>query len=398
MKIVKKMNLTKLFLIIFIYLFSSISCQQKRAKSIYVDIDVSNTSKKYDTYVLKFKTEHAPLATYWTLAKWDMDISEFIKEYPDAKSSGAYAGLHMQTNYEPKAFTSFFDIFYTENGVQKRKRAKRIYPPGEESTFDNEGEETNFFILQYFWNTFMWHRFVIHSWVDQNTNTTYVGEWIQNTYTEEWALLAYFDVGLQNSFLVNDLGFSQENFDSKYFGDEINFNLQSIYIFDHSYKKWISLNTSTIYSEKNENSQGTHEFGHSSSFISYIYGSSGLPVDDQELYDASMPENITGSIDQLEIPIFGDPLIRNIYTIGKGNMLTVSWDLDQRHTPCFSYNILFNKKIADGKYEKFEEYNVYRPEINSLDIVLYFKGEFEVEVVCNSILHTSHRLSVYKTF
>ena len=40
---------------------------------------------------------------------------------------------------------SFWDVFYTENGVKKRNRAKRIYPPGEESTFDNEGEGTNFF-------------------------------------------------------------------------------------------------------------------------------------------------------------------------------------------------------------------------------------------------------------
>ena len=46
MKILKKMYLIKSFLIILIYLFSSISCQQKGAKAIYVDIDISKTSKK----------------------------------------------------------------------------------------------------------------------------------------------------------------------------------------------------------------------------------------------------------------------------------------------------------------------------------------------------------------
>ena len=82
------MNLTKSFLIILIYLFSSISCQQKGAKAIYVDIDVSKTSKKYDTYVLDFKSDKAPPATYWSLAFWDMDIIEFIKEHPMQKEPG----------------------------------------------------------------------------------------------------------------------------------------------------------------------------------------------------------------------------------------------------------------------------------------------------------------------
>ena len=133
---------------------------------------------------------------------------------------------------------SFWDIFYTENGVKKRNRAKRIYPAGQESTFDNEGEETNLF-PQYNWLTNVWHRFVIHSWVDQDTKKTYVGEWIHNLDTEEWTLLTYVDVGLKNSFLVNGFGFFLENFDSKYFGKERNFQLKNMYIFEHSYKKWI---------------------------------------------------------------------------------------------------------------------------------------------------------------
>ena len=92
------MNLIKSFLIILIYLFSSISCQQKGAKAIYVDIDVSKASKKYDTYVLDFKSDKMPPATYWSLAYWEMDITEFIKEHPDTKRAGAYAGLQTQAN------------------------------------------------------------------------------------------------------------------------------------------------------------------------------------------------------------------------------------------------------------------------------------------------------------
>ena len=76
---------------------------------------------------------------------------------------------------------------------------QKEYIPGEESTFDNEGEGTNF-IPQYNWLTNVWYRFVIHSWVDQDTKKTYVGEWIQNLDTEEWTLLTYFDVGLKILF------------------------------------------------------------------------------------------------------------------------------------------------------------------------------------------------------
>ena len=394
MKIIKKMNLTKSFLIILIYLFSSISCQQKGAKAIYVDIDVSKTSEKYDTYVLDFKSDKTPPATYWSLAYWEMDITEFIKEHPDAKRAGAYAGLQTQSNSTKNAIMSFWDVFYTENGVKKRNRAKRIYPTGEESTFDNEGEGTNFF-PQYKWLTNVWYRFVIHSWVDQDTKKTYVGEWIHNLDTEEWTLLTYFDVGLKNSFLVNGFGFFLENFNSEYFGKERNFQLKNMYILDHSYKKWISINTTTLSSEHHENSQGTHEFGHTSS---YIYGSSGLPVADQELYDASMPERITGTINQPDFPAFPAPILKKVYATLNGSVLTVNWTIYEKTPPCYHYFIEISRKNSNGKFETIGEWNIYRPEITSLDIVRYFKGEYLIYVECDSILDESDYLSTHKTF
>ena len=49
------------------------------------------------------------------------------------------------------------------------------------------------------------------------------------------------------------------------------------------------------------NTAGTHDIG----YTNYFFGSSGLAVDDQNLYDASNPERIKGTISQPETPTFG---------------------------------------------------------------------------------------------
>ena len=386
------MILAKSFLIILI--FSSISCIKKGAKAIYSHLDVSKTSKKFDTYVIDFKSDKTPAATYWALANWQMDITEFSKLHPDAKIAGAYAGLQTQYNGTKQAIMSFWDVFYTENGVEKRNRAKRIYPPGEQSIFTNEGEGTNFF-PQYRWLTNVWYRFVIHSWVDSTSKTTYVGEWIQNLDTNVWTLLTYFDVGLKESFLLGDFSFFIENYNSDFFGLERTFQLKNMYTFDHSYKKWISMNTSTLYSEHHENSQGTHEFGYTSS---YFYGSCGLPVNNQELYDASMPEVITGTINQPNEPKFLKSQFKSVTDNLTRNLLTLNWVLDETRPPCFTYNFSYSRKNSKGVYELIEDFNVDKPETTTFTFVRYFSGQYAIKIQCTSIFHISTVYTIYRTY
>ena len=388
------MVLTKSFLIISIFLTSLISCQ-KGAKAIYSDIDVSKTSKEYETYTIDFKSDKTPPATYWSLAYWDNDITDFKKYHPNAKRAGAYAGLQTKADGTKQAIMSFWDVFYEENGEKKRNRAKRMYPPGADSTFDNEGEGTNFF-PQYNWLTNVWYRFVIHSWVDKKTNHTYVGEWIQNLESKEWTLLTYFDINLSNSFLVNGFGFFLENYNSRYFGQERNFQIKNMYIFDHLYQKWISINKTTLSSEHHENSQGTHEFGYTKT---YFYGSSGLPVEDQKLYDASMPEKITGTINQPDDPNFEKPLIKKISTtLYKKRMIGVYWEIDQNHPPCIQYIITTFKKNEQGIYKNLGSTYVYKPDTNLVYSTYALAGQYAIYVKCTSILHTSYSKTIYQTF
>jgi hypothetical protein len=384
----------KTFLIIFVILFTSIVSVQKGAKAIYSSMDVSKTSQKYETYSVDFKADKTPPATYWSLAYWDNDITDFNKYHPDAKRAGAYAGLQTKHDGSKQAIMSFWDVFYTENGVKKKKRSKRIYPPGEESTFDNEGEGTNYF-PQYNWLTSVWYRFVIHSWVNTVTKKTYVGEWIENLNTKEWTLLTYFDVGLNNSFLVNGFGFFIENYDSNYFGKERNFQLKNMYIFDHSYQKWISINTTTLSSEHHENSQGTHEFGYTST---YFYGSCGLPVEDQEKYDASMPESITGTIRQPDNPDFESPVIKSITaSLTDKKNIDVSWVIDKTHPPCSQYTITLRKK-NNGQYGFLASVSISRPESKGISFTNKSVGVYSITVKCTSILHTSSSKNIIKTF
>ena len=116
---------TKSLLIIIAFLFTSITSAQKGAKAIYSSMDVSKTSGKYETYTVDFKADKTPPATYWSLAYWDNDISDFNKYHPDAKRAGAYAGLQTKTDGTKQAIMSFWDVFYTENGVKKKKKIKK---------------------------------------------------------------------------------------------------------------------------------------------------------------------------------------------------------------------------------------------------------------------------------
>ena len=364
------------------------------AKNIYSDPDLSKTSKKFDGFTIDFRGIDTPNCTYWALCNWKMDLTEFKKKYPDAKGGGAYGGLQSST-YEKRAIMSFWQIQYTENGEDKILRANRIYPKGSESTFSGEGEGTNY-KSSFNWPTNVWHRFALYSWKDSSTGKTFVGEWIQNLSTKQWTLFAYFNTNLENSYITGGLSQFQENYNAKFFGVERSFQIKNMYAYDRTYKKWISLNTTKLSYDPASwgyNTAGTHDIGYTNN---YFFGSTGIPVDDQKIYDASNPTYVKGTISQPDVPDFNTPVFKSFSVDMTISKLTVKWQMDSTSCPCYQYMVSIYQVTSTSNKLIFSDKSI-RPEETSHIYSMTFKGEYKISLKCNSISGSSTTRSISKS-
>jgi hypothetical protein len=370
----------RFYILILILIISFVTCPM--AKNIYSDPDLSNTTRKFEAFTIDFRGIDTPNSTYWSLCNWQMDLTEFKKTHTDATGGGAYGGLQTVINGKT-AILSFWEVGYKENGVTKTQRASRIYPKGDESTFGGEGEGTNY-IHEFDWPTNVWHRFVIFSWTDNLTKKTFVGEWIQNLSTQIWTLFAYFNTKLDNSYITGGLSQFQENFNANYFGYERSFQIKNMYVYDRTNRKWISLNTTKLSYDPASwgyNTAGTHDIGYTTN---YFYGSSGLPVEDQKAYDASIPSSITGSIKQPDTPSFAKPSFKSTSATLTSTKMTINWSIDSKSCPCYEYEITVQLKVTSGN-KNIHTYITSRPEESSYIYSSTFKGTYLITIKAKSI-------------
>lgn len=376
-----------------IFLISLIFVICPMSKNIYSNPDLSKTSRKFEGFSIDFRGIDTPDGTYWSLCNWQMDLTDFKKTHENVKGGGAYGGL--QTTYDLKRtqILSFWEVLYTEDGVEKSHRSTRKYPSGAESSFGGEGEGTNY-IHEFNWPSNTWLRYVLHSWVD-STGDTFVGQWLQNLEDEEWTLYAYFNTKLKNSYITGGLSQFQENFNGNYFGKERSFQIKNIYALDKTSNKWISLDTVTLSYDPASwgfNTAGTHDFGYTTN---YFYGSSGLPVEDQKVYDSQNPERIIGSITQPTTPNFGKPEF-DFVTVGLSSKeMTIIWRMNSKSTPCYKYKIdILN--YAKNSYQLLHTYTSYKPEDNKYVFSSSFSGKYQVSVKCDAISNDSVSKTVNK--
>jgi hypothetical protein len=132
--------------------------------------DLSETSNKITTYTIDFRGIDTPESTYWSLANFHLDTSDFEQTHSDVSGGGAYAGLQTLYNGERVAIISFWKIKYKENGEEKELRFNRKYPSGDEMNFSGEGEGTTY-RAPYNWESNVWYRFVLHTWEDISLKT-----------------------------------------------------------------------------------------------------------------------------------------------------------------------------------------------------------------------------------
>ena len=353
--------------------------------------DLSKTSKKFTTFSIDFRAIDTPMYTYWCLLQWNMDLTKFKESHPNASGGLAYGGLQM-TEKGPHGIMSFWQVEYKENNQQKVIKSTRIYPKGQEGTFSNEGVGTNF-ISPYKWSATVWYRYTVHSWEDYSTGNTFVGQWYQNLSTKEWTLFAYFDTKLKGSYIIGTLFQFQENYNPATFGLERSCQFKNMYVFDKGTNKWVSLNKTVLDYNKSFNNgdyAGTSEFGFTSN---YFYMSCGLKVDDQKKYDESRPSSIIATITQPETPPdLTVPSFKSVDLILTTTKLTINWTLDSKTSPCYQYYINI---FHSSKFLKSEK--ITRPEIRTYSYTSVFKGEYQIQLICNAISGFTTNKSVSKT-
>ena len=367
-----------LIALILLILLANVLCGTK-AKYLGSIPDLSKTSKKFNTFTIDFRAIDAPMYTYWCLLQWDMDLTKFKESHPNASGGRVYGGLQTKEN-GPYEIMSFWQVEYKENNQQKVIKSTRIYPKGTEGTFDNEGVGTNF-LSPFKWSANVWYRYTVHCWEDHLTGNTFVGQWYQNLVTKEWTLYAYFDTRLKGSYITGPLFQFQENFNPATFGLERSCQFKNMYVFDKIANKLVSLYNTTLDYYKgfnNGDNAGTSEFGSTSN---YFYMSCGLKVDDQKKYDASKPSSIIATITQPETPPdLTAPSFISFNVRLTTTKMAIYWNLDSKASPCYQYLINI---FHSGKFLKSEK--ITRPEIRTHSITSVFKGEYQIQLICNAI-------------
>jgi hypothetical protein len=361
---------------IFFYLIITLAINPK-IKSIFSVPDLTKTSNKFNTYTIDFRGIDTPPATYWALANYHLDLTDFEKTHLDVTGGGAYGGLQTLPNgakVEKVAIMSFWKINYKENGETKTLRFNRVYPPGEEMNFSGEGEGTTY-RAPYNWETGNWYRFVIHTWEDYRTKETYLGQWIQDLSTKEWTLFAYFNTHLNNSYIgggVGALAFFQEIFLSKYLKEDRSFQLKNMYIFDRSYNQWTSINTSRLY--YGETPELSIDIGYSQF---YFYGSCIPNIEGQN--NSNKKKEFTGSISQSNSPNFSKPIFKTFNVKINKEQLDVEWEIDSKTCPCYKYSYKVEKLSELGYYSIFS-YTISHPEECNFTLLSNFEGTYRITV------------------
>ena len=358
--------------------------------SIYSVPDLTKTSNKINSYTIDFRGIDTPHSTYWSLANYHLDLTDFEKTHSEVTGGGAYGGLQSVFNGEKVAIMSFWKINYKENGEVKTLKFNRIYPEGEEMDFSGEGEGTTY-RAPYNWETNSWYRFVLHTWDDSRTKKTFIGQWIQDLNTKEWTLFAYFNTNLENSYIGGGdgaLSFFQEIFSQTHLKYDRSFQLRNMYIFDRTYKEWKSINTSYLFYSENPDlyiDVGSSQF--------YFYGMTAPRI---EGINENGKNNYRGSISQPNTPNFEKPAFKKINVNLTPDEMEVDWEMDSTKCPCYQYDYVVEYLHEKGDMYLFSD-TITRPEQCKFAWASDFKGNYKITLTATAISNEKVTKIIFKS-
>ncbi len=160
--------------------------------------------KRYTEYVIDFKADYLPNATYCCLSNWKMDYSSLSQEYTSYRTEydgvHAYAGFQSLADGERVSIMSFWDIFCKDAaGNETVIRAKLVYPEATDNdSFGGEGTGAHC-LVPYPWEAGKWYRMRLLCTNYENIETTVVEQWVCDVEADEWTLLCAYDTGVKDA-------------------------------------------------------------------------------------------------------------------------------------------------------------------------------------------------------
>ena len=79
-------------------------------KYIYLLPDLTNTSNKFIIFTIDFRAIDTPPATYWSLANFQLDTTDFEKTHFEVSGGGVYSGLQTLSDGSKVSIASFCKI------------------------------------------------------------------------------------------------------------------------------------------------------------------------------------------------------------------------------------------------------------------------------------------------
>ncbi len=171
---------------------------------------------RYTEYMIDFKAQYLPAATYCCLGNWKMDYSSLKQQYTNVRteyeSVQGYAGFQSLGDEQKVSIMSFWDVFCTDkDGKETVIRAKLVYPEATENdSFGGEGTGAHC-IVPYEWSPENWYRMhlICTKWPEGNT---IVEQWVTDLSTGERTLLCGYDTGVEDACFIGSTAIFLENF------------------------------------------------------------------------------------------------------------------------------------------------------------------------------------------
>lgn len=253
--------------------------EDRMAHNIYLNPDLSNTSKAFSAFCIDFKTSDDANSTYWSLCNWNMH-----------NGSGAYAGLQNASNKKVAVLSFWKNEHATDSD---KELATLVYPDDTAENFDNEGSGVKW-IKDYSWEKDHWYRMVIRAFDPEWSDGTVVEEWIQDKESGEWTLYAAYDTHIKDSYLEGNMSFFMENFNSNDCNELRSMKLNNIYVMEYGTDTWTAIDTATLSIDTEwDNKKGGYNFGATDE---YFWGYTCGSGDDFVKTQASLPKKGTYTI------------------------------------------------------------------------------------------------------
>ena len=205
---------------------------------------------------------------------------------------------------------------------------------------------------------------VLHCWDDIQTGNTFIGMWIQDIASGQWALYSYYDTKLKNSVMTGDMHFFLENFAPLEANYTRKFKVNGIYAKDASDDSWKSITSATQEYTCGENGAiGSPSFGRDN-YYSYFWGNITPQNTDPKLNPFAQTK--TSAITQPSTPKFGEPKKNVGFNVSrdKNSNVTVTWSPDITSTPQLSYEV----KVYDKNGECKKTVKQTRPDVTSCTV------------------------------